>query len=238
MGWRALRLALERDGLMKAQARALLEAAAGRTLNVMFPMVSEPWEFDEAQGAVRGAARLARIARAASCRAQIRYGAMLEVPALAEAARPAAAQARFPVDRHQRPDPVPVRRRSRQSQACRALRLAEPGDPALPAPRRRRRARAAGVPLGGVRRDGRAAAGGDGADRARHRPAVDHAGRGRPDQGDDPLARSRRADARGWPALLAAPPRDMRGALSRLGGAKAASNWRDRASIAPAPRRR
>lgn len=42
MGWRALRLGLERDGLMKVQARALLEAAAGRTLNVMFPMVSEP----------------------------------------------------------------------------------------------------------------------------------------------------------------------------------------------------
>ena len=29
MGWRALRLALDRDGLMKAQARALLEAGAG-----------------------------------------------------------------------------------------------------------------------------------------------------------------------------------------------------------------
>ena len=40
MGWRALRLALEREGLMKVQARALLEAAGGRTLNVMFPMVS------------------------------------------------------------------------------------------------------------------------------------------------------------------------------------------------------
>ena len=49
MGWRALRLALERDGLLKVQARALLEAAAGRTLNVMFPMVSEPWEFDAAR---------------------------------------------------------------------------------------------------------------------------------------------------------------------------------------------
>src|SRR3546814_15391283 len=49
MGWRALRLALERDGLMKVQCRALLEAAAGRTLNIMFPMVSEPWEFDAAQ---------------------------------------------------------------------------------------------------------------------------------------------------------------------------------------------
>ena len=34
---------------MKAQARALIEAGAGRTLNVMFPMVSEPWEFDEAK---------------------------------------------------------------------------------------------------------------------------------------------------------------------------------------------
>src|SRR5690606_23746972 len=49
MGWRALRLALEREGLLKIQARALLEAGAGRPLNVMFPMVSEPWEFDAAK---------------------------------------------------------------------------------------------------------------------------------------------------------------------------------------------
>ena len=49
MGWRALRVALERGGLLKVQARALLEAAGGRTLNVMFPMVSEPWEFDAAR---------------------------------------------------------------------------------------------------------------------------------------------------------------------------------------------
>ena len=68
MGWRALRLALDRDGLMKAQARALIEAGAGRTLNVMFPMVSEPWEFDEAQGDLRGAAQMAGRARARSCR--------------------------------------------------------------------------------------------------------------------------------------------------------------------------
>ena len=49
MGWRALRVALERGGLLKVQARSLLEAAAGRTLNVMFPMVTEPWEFDAAK---------------------------------------------------------------------------------------------------------------------------------------------------------------------------------------------
>lgn len=83
MGWRALRLALEREGLMKAQARALIEAAAGRTLNVMFPMVSEPWEFDAAR-AIFEAQRGWLAARGRKLPHDIRYGAMLEVPALAE----------------------------------------------------------------------------------------------------------------------------------------------------------
>jgi phosphotransferase system enzyme I (PtsP) len=83
MGWRALRVALERDGLMKAQARALLEAASGRTLNVMFPMVSEPWEFDQAK-AIFEAQREWLGSRGRAVPATIRYGAMLEVPALAE----------------------------------------------------------------------------------------------------------------------------------------------------------
>ena len=84
MGWRALRLALERGGLMKAQARALLEAAAGRTLNVMFPMVSRAVGVRRGAGAVRGAARMARRRAASKLPSEIRYGAMLEVPALAE----------------------------------------------------------------------------------------------------------------------------------------------------------
>ncbi|GAO39082.1 phosphoenolpyruvate--protein phosphotransferase PtsP [Sphingomonas changbaiensis NBRC 104936] len=83
MGWRALRVALERNGLMKAQARALLEAAAGRTLSVMFPMVSEPWEFDAAKK-IFDAQRDWIASRHRPLPAQIRYGAMLEVPALAE----------------------------------------------------------------------------------------------------------------------------------------------------------
>ena len=83
MGWRALRLALERKGLMKAQARALIEAGAGRTLNVMFPMVSEPWEFDEAK-AIFETQRVWLGARGKKLPQAIRYGAMLEVPALAE----------------------------------------------------------------------------------------------------------------------------------------------------------
>ena len=83
LGWRALRLALEREGLLKVQARALLEAAAGRTLNVMFPMVSEPWEFDAARQVFEEQANFLRERRKQTPKA-IRYGAMLEVPALAE----------------------------------------------------------------------------------------------------------------------------------------------------------
>ncbi|HEX8442223.1 MAG TPA: phosphoenolpyruvate--protein phosphotransferase [Allosphingosinicella sp.] len=83
MGWRALRLSLDRDVLMKAQARALLEAAAGRELNVMFPMISEPWEFDEAKALVESQLKwMSRHRKLLP--SHIRYGAMLEVPSLAE----------------------------------------------------------------------------------------------------------------------------------------------------------
>jgi phosphotransferase system enzyme I (PtsP) len=83
MGWRALRLALGRNGLMKVQARALLQAAAGRTLNIMFPMVSEPWEFAEAKALVE--AQRALLARQGhSLPERVAYGAMIEVPALIE----------------------------------------------------------------------------------------------------------------------------------------------------------
>jgi phosphotransferase system enzyme I (PtsP) len=83
MGWRALRVALERNGLLKAQARSLLEAAGGRTRNVMFPMVCEPWEFDAARDVFEGQLAFLK-ARRKPLPTRIRYGAMLEVPSLAE----------------------------------------------------------------------------------------------------------------------------------------------------------
>jgi len=83
MGWRALRLALEREGLLKVQARALMEAAAGRTLNVMFPMVSEPWEYEAARNLFVGQ-RAWLASHNKKLPAAIRYGAMLEVPGLLE----------------------------------------------------------------------------------------------------------------------------------------------------------
>jgi phosphotransferase system enzyme I (PtsP) len=83
LGWRALRLSLDRDTLMKAQARALLEAGAGRALNIMFPMVSEPWEFDQAKALVESQ-RQWLSTRKKPLPYSVSYGAMLEVPALAE----------------------------------------------------------------------------------------------------------------------------------------------------------
>ena len=83
MGWRALRLAPAREGLLKAQARSLIEAAAGKTLNVMFPLVSEPWEFEAARAMFEHQLAFLKGQKKKLPEA-IRYGVMLEVPALAE----------------------------------------------------------------------------------------------------------------------------------------------------------
>jgi phosphotransferase system, enzyme I, PtsP len=83
MGWRALRLSLDRSTLMKAQARALLEASAAKVLRVMFPMVSEPWEYEEARALFEEQVEWARKAKR-KLPTRIEFGAMLEVPSLAE----------------------------------------------------------------------------------------------------------------------------------------------------------
>jgi phosphotransferase system enzyme I (PtsP) len=83
MGWRALRLSLDRSTLMKAQARALIEASGGKTLSVMFPMISEPWEYEEARELFEEQVEWARHAHR-KLPTKILYGAMLEVPSLAE----------------------------------------------------------------------------------------------------------------------------------------------------------
>jgi phosphotransferase system enzyme I (PtsP) len=82
MGWRAIRIGLDRPALLRTQVRALLKAAAGRTLHVMFPMIAEVAEFDAARAIVdKEVARLGRMGGALP--AALKVGAMLEVPALA-----------------------------------------------------------------------------------------------------------------------------------------------------------
>ena len=83
MGWRALRLSLDRSTLMKAQARALIQAADRKVLRVMFPMISEPWEYEQARALFEEQVTWAKRGKRGHP-SSIEFGAMLEVPALAE----------------------------------------------------------------------------------------------------------------------------------------------------------
>ncbi|MFO1185452.1 MAG: phosphoenolpyruvate--protein phosphotransferase [Bauldia sp.] len=81
MGWRAVRLSLDRPGLLRTQLRALMHAAAGRELKVMLPMVTEVGEVVQARGILdREAAHFARHGHTPP--SVVRLGAMIEVPAL------------------------------------------------------------------------------------------------------------------------------------------------------------
>lgn len=82
LGWRALRVALDRPVLLKLQIRALIRAAAGRSLNLMFPMVAEVAEFDQARALVDIELAFARRVGWPLPQA-VRLGVMLEVPSLA-----------------------------------------------------------------------------------------------------------------------------------------------------------
>jgi phosphotransferase system, enzyme I, PtsP len=81
LGWRAIRFGLDRPGLMRSQIRALLQAAAGRELRVMFPMIATCAEFDEAKGMIeRELTALRR--RRHKLPDRVEVGAMVEVPSL------------------------------------------------------------------------------------------------------------------------------------------------------------
>jgi phosphotransferase system enzyme I (PtsP) len=81
MGWRAIRVGLDRPALLRTQLRALLYAASGRHLGVMFPMVAEVPELRAARRILDlEIERLAR--RNVAPPARLEVGIMLEVPAL------------------------------------------------------------------------------------------------------------------------------------------------------------
>ena len=81
MGWRAIRIGLDHPALLRRQLRALVRAAAGRELNVMFPMIAEVAEFAAARRLLD--LELARCAaRGIAPPKSFRVGAMIEVPAL------------------------------------------------------------------------------------------------------------------------------------------------------------
>ena len=82
LGWRAIRISLDRPGLLRHQVRALLTAAAGRSLRIMFPMIAEVAEFQRARALVdKEMARLDQFGKEKP--ALLEIGTMLEVPSLA-----------------------------------------------------------------------------------------------------------------------------------------------------------
>lgn len=86
MGWRAIRVGLDKPGVLKMQLQALIRAAVDRPLHVMFPFIAEIGEFESAYRML-----MAQVMREREMGhdmpSDIRVGAMLETPSIAFAPR-------------------------------------------------------------------------------------------------------------------------------------------------------
>lgn len=85
LGWRAIRVGLDRPKLFRMQIQSLIRGARGRPLSIMFPMVAEADEYRAARGLLEG--EVARLASMGHPRPErLRIGMMLETPSLVFAA--------------------------------------------------------------------------------------------------------------------------------------------------------
>ncbi len=81
MGWRSIRMSMERPGLLRLQVRAMMMAGAGHDMKVMFPMIADVSEFVMAKAAVmKEKAYLA--ARGHQLPKSLEIGVMIEIPSL------------------------------------------------------------------------------------------------------------------------------------------------------------
>jgi phosphotransferase system enzyme I (PtsP) len=81
LGWRAIRMGLDRPALLRLQLRALIAATNGRELRVMFPLVASVDEFRAARALVDHEVAWA-LKRGRPAPSELRVGAMIEAPAL------------------------------------------------------------------------------------------------------------------------------------------------------------
>lgn len=81
LGWRSIRVGLDRPGMLRQQLRAMLRAAEGQDLYVMFPMIAEAAEFHAARR-ILDLERDRLPAQGLAAPRSVRVGAMLEVPGL------------------------------------------------------------------------------------------------------------------------------------------------------------
>ncbi|MEM8538471.1 MAG: phosphoenolpyruvate--protein phosphotransferase [Pseudomonadota bacterium] len=84
MGWRAIRVGLDKPGVLRMQLQALLRAANGRPLAVMFPFITQLAEFRAARAEMdKAIARETKLGH--NLPEKLEVGAMLETPSLAYA---------------------------------------------------------------------------------------------------------------------------------------------------------
>ena len=84
MGWRAIRVGLDKPGVLRMQLQALLRAANGQPLAVMFPFITQISEFRAARAEMdKAIARETKLGHALPSKLEV--GAMLETPSLAYA---------------------------------------------------------------------------------------------------------------------------------------------------------
>lgn len=81
IGWRSIRITLDRRAILRKQVRAFLRAAAGKELNVMFPMVANLSEFEEARETLLIELEREK-RRGENVPAKVNVGLMIEVPSV------------------------------------------------------------------------------------------------------------------------------------------------------------
>ncbi|WP_183816634.1 phosphoenolpyruvate--protein phosphotransferase [Parvularcula dongshanensis] len=94
MGWRGLRVSLDREGLFRTQLRAMIAAAGGRELRVLLPLVTTVEEVEAARGVIEK--ELSRRKRGRKpVPSSVIVGVMIEIPSAAWSARSIAAASDF-----------------------------------------------------------------------------------------------------------------------------------------------
>ena len=86
LGWRAIRVGLDKPGVMRMQLQALIRASNGRPLSVMFPFVAQLEEFTQARDMLLHEMESEK-ALGHLVPEKLEIGAMLETPSLAFAPR-------------------------------------------------------------------------------------------------------------------------------------------------------
>jgi phosphotransferase system enzyme I (PtsP) len=81
MGWRAIRIGLDRPAMLRVQLRAMIRAASGKELRVMFPLIAEVAELDAARHILNLELERARLEQR-TLPGEVKVGVMIEVPSL------------------------------------------------------------------------------------------------------------------------------------------------------------